>query len=285
MSGYISLNGKLLQFDAPVLAISNRSFRYGDALFETIKCVNGVPLFLEAHLQRLYAGMELMEYDWSDQLLKTVLNEEVKRLLLRNRHKDGARLRLTIFRNDGGRYTPETNEISVLLETEQDNNSYTLNSDGISLGIYEEVFKPIHTFNNLKSANSLLFVKAGIAKKKLGLDELIILNSKGLVCETISSNIFMVIHNRLVTPPLSEGCLPGVMRQNILALAPTLGLEILETPIGVNALEQAEEVFISNAVNGVQWVKGYQNKRYFHKVAQKVIVELNSAISSVFDNE
>ena len=91
----------------------------------------------------------------------------------------------------------------------------------------------------------------------------------------------MIIHNRIVTPPLSEGCLPGIMRQNILALAPSLGLEVLETPIGVNALEQAEEVFTSNAINGVQWVMGYKNKRYFHKVSAKIIEELNNSIRTI----
>lgn len=277
MSGYISLNGKISLSDSPIFTVANRSFRYGDSLFETIKCINGTPLFLEAHLQRLYSGMELMEFEWNDQLLKSVINEEVKRLLVRNRHIEGARLRITVFRNDGGFYTPETNQVSVLLETVPDINEYQLNKEGITLGVYSEVFKSIHPFNSLKTGNSLLFVKAGIAKKKQSVDDLIILNSKGLVCETISSNIFLIIHNRLVTPPLSEGCLPGIMRQNVLALAPTLGIEVLETPIGTNALEQAEEVFISNAITGVQWVMGHENKRYFHKVSAKIIDLLNNA--------
>lgn len=278
MSGYISLNGKLLPSDAAVFTTANRAFKYGDGLFETIKCVNGIPLFLEAHLQRLYSGMETLEYEWNDQLLKTVINEEIKRLLIRNRHKEGARVKLTVYRNDGGLYTPETNEISVLIESQPSVNKYELNKEGSTIGVYEEIFKPIHSFNSLKSANALLFIKAGISKTKQGLDDLLILNSKGLVCETISSNIFMVIHNRLVTPPLSEGCLPGVMRQNILAIAPTIGLEVLETPVGVNALEQAEEVFTSNAINGVNWIIGYEQKRYFHKVSAKIIAELNKAI-------
>ncbi|MFT4753371.1 MAG: branched-subunit amino acid aminotransferase/4-amino-4-deoxychorismate lyase [Salibacteraceae bacterium] len=279
MSGYISLNGKLHPFDTPILTIANRGFRYGDALFETIKCVNGIPLFLEAHLQRLYAGLEALEYNWNDQLLKTLINEEIQRLLIRNRHREGARVRVTVFRNNGGYYSPTTNDISILLESESSPNGYTLNKDGSTIGIYDELFKPIHAFNALKSANALLFVKAGIAKTKVGLDDLIILNSKGLICETISSNIFMVIHNRLITPPLSEGCLPGIMRQNILALAPTLGVEVLETPVGVNAFEQAEEVFTSNSISGVNWVRGYGKKRYFHKVSEKIINELNRVIT------
>jgi branched-chain amino acid aminotransferase len=167
-----------------------------------------------------------------------------------------------------------------LLETWQDINEYQLNKDGISLGLFEDVFKPIHTFSSLKSANALLFVKAGIAKTKQQVDDVIILNSKGLVCETVSSNIFMVIHNRLVTPPLTEGCLPGIMRQNVLALASSLGMEVLETPVGINALEQAEEVFTTNAISGAQWVKGYENKRYFHKISARIIEELNTITSA-----
>lgn len=280
MSTYISLNGKLHQSDAPLFTVDNRSFRYGDALFETVKCINGTPLFLEAHLQRLYAGMEVLDYDWNDQLLKSVINEDAKRLLIRNRFNEGARLRITVFRNEGGLYTPSTNSVSVLLETSLDVNEYQLNTEGLSIGVFEEIFKPIHAFSSLKSANALLFVKAGIAKTKQEVDDVIILNSKGLVCETISSNIFMVIHNRLVTPPLSEGCLPGTMRQNVLALATTLGMEILETPVGINALEQAEEVFITNAITGAQWIKGFEQKRYFHKVSERIINELNNAVKA-----
>lgn len=280
MSSYISLNGKLHQSDAPLFTVNNRSFRYGDALFETVKCINGTPLFLESHLQRLYTGMEVLDYDWNDQLLKSVINEDAKRLLARNRFNEGARLRITVFRNEGGLYTPSTNAISVLLETWPGVNEYQLNKDGLSLGIFDAIFKPIHAFSSLKSANALLFVKAGIAKTKQNVDDVIILNSKGLVCETVSSNIFMVIHNRLVTPPLSEGCLPGIMRQNVLALAPSLGMEVLETPVGINALEQAEEVFTTNAISGAQWVKGYENKRYFHKVSAKIIAELNNLTSA-----
>ncbi len=280
MSGYVSLNGKLIPSDTPVFTVANRGFRYGDALFETIKCVHGMPLFLESHLQRLYGGMELLGYEWNDQLLKTVINEEIIRLLLRNRHKEGARVRLTIFRNEGGLYTPQTNEISLLLESDLSGNKYELNKEGKTIAIYDEIFKPISAFNSLKSANALLFVKAGMAKKAKGVDEMVILNSKGLVCETVSSNIFLVIHNRLITPPLSEGCLPGTMRQNILALAPSLGLEVMETPVGVNAFEQAEEVFYSNAINGVVWVLGYEKKRYFHKISEKIINQLNQAIGA-----
>lgn len=278
MSGYISLNGKLIPSDAPIFTVANRSFRYGDSLFETIKCVNGIPLFLEAHLQRLYAGMEFLGYEWNDQLLKSILNEEIIRLLVRNRHKDGARVRLTVYRKDGGYYSPETNEINVLIESEIGANTYELNKEGKKIAIFDEVFKPLDAFNSIKSANALLFVKAGIAKKKQKVDEMILLNAKGLVCETNSSNIFLVIHNRLITPPLSEGCLPGTMRQNILALAPSLGLEVLETPVGVNAFEQAEEVFYSNAISGVSWVLGFDKKRYFHKISAKITEELNQLV-------
>lgn len=281
MSSYISLNGKLHQSDAPLFTVNNRSFRYGDALFETIKCINGTPLFLEAHLQRLYAGMEVLDYDWNDQLLKSVINEDAKRLLARNRFNEGARLRITVFRNEGGLFTPSTNEVSVLLETWLDVNEYQLNTEGLSLGVFEDIFKPIHAFSSLKSANALLFVKAGISKTKQQVDDVVILNSKGLVCETVSSNIFMVIHNRLVTPPITEGCLPGIMRQNVLALADTLGMEVLETPVGINALEQAEEVFTTNAISGAQWIKGYEKKRYFHKVSGQIILELNKAVNSI----
>lgn len=90
----------------------------------------------------------------------------------------------------------------------------------------------------------------------------------------------MVINNQVVTPPLSEGCLPGVMRQNILALAPSLGFEVIEAPLGVNTFAQAQESFTSNAISGVNWVIGYGQKRYFHKVSDKINLALNNAINT-----
>ena len=275
MINYISLNSKLLPADTAILTAANRGVKYGDALFETIKCVNGVPVFLEAHLKRLFDGMTFLEMNWTDQLLKTVVNEEIIRLLSRNRLKEGARVRLTVFRNDGGLYTPITNDVSVLIEAYEETNSYQLNTHGLSIGIFEDLFKPIHPLAAYKTANALLFVKAGLAKKRMNVNDLVILNSKGLVCETISSNIFMVIHNRLVTPPLSEGVLPGIMGQNVLLLANSLNMEVLETPIGVNAFQQAEEVFTTNAIHGAQWVMGFEKKRYFHKVSERINQELN----------
>lgn len=119
---------------------------------------------------------------------------------------------------------------------------------------------------------------AGIEKLKHNIDDIIILNNKGLVCETLSSNLFLVIHNRLVTPPLSEGCVAGIMRQNVLTIARNIGMEVLETPVGINAFEQAEEVFTTNAISGTQWIMGYEKKRYFHKVSERINQELNNAV-------
>lgn len=281
MSTYVSLNGKFHPSDQPIFTAENRAFKYGDALFETIKCINEEPVFLEQHLQRLYGAMELLQFEWTDLLLKTVVYEEIKRLLTRNRHKNGARLRLTVFRNEGGLYTPITNKVSVLIESTESPNKYHLNNEGLSLGVCQTITKPIHSLGSVKSANALIYTLAGIEKNKQKVDEIILLNTKGLVCETLSSNLFLVIHNRLVTPPLSEGCLPGIMRQNVLTIAKNIGMEVLETPVGINAFEQAEEVFITNAICGAQWIMGYEQKRYFHKISERINLELNKAVQAI----
>lgn len=278
MSTYISLNTKFLPAHSPIFTVDNRAFRYGDSLFETIKCVDGIPLFLSAHLHRLAQGMAFLSFEQSEQLTASILNDLIKKLLVKNRHTQGARVRLSVFRNSGGYYTPEVNSVSILIESQADSNTYILNKEGLKLGIYKEILKPIYAFNSLKSANALLFVKAGLSKIKSNLDDLIILNERERICETISANIFMVIQNKIVTPPLSEGCLPGVMRQNIISLIPSLGFEVVQTPLGINAFAQAQEVFTTNAITGVNWVIGYQQKRYFHKVSDQINQALNNAI-------
>lgn len=133
MSTYISVNTKILPADKPVFTVNNRSFRYGDSLFETIKCVDGTPLLLEAHLQRITTGMQILEFEPAPQLTTAILNDQIKQLLVKNKHTKGARVRLTVFRNAGGLYTPETNIVSVLIESQVSSNAYEINKEGLTL--------------------------------------------------------------------------------------------------------------------------------------------------------
>ena len=273
---YICLNGDSYRTDEHVLSHHNRAFTYGDALFETIHCLGTRPQFLEKHWERLSQGMKILKMVSQGVLSSEIIEHFIARLLNRNRTFKGARIRLTVFRNEGGLYTPDAESVSWLMEsTALENEKYELNRKGLIADIYDELYKPVNILSNLKTTNALIYVLAGIYKKKNGLDDCLILNQFGRLAETTHSNLFIKLDDRLITPPLSEGCISGTMRSTIIGIAREEGYVLEETGILEKYLLNAEEVFITNAIQGIQWIGTYREKRYFNFTARKLLARLN----------
>ena len=128
---YICLNGEMFPDDSPVLLSSNRAFRYGDALFETMHAARTKVQFIQEHTERLRNGMKTLKMNIPVNYNAKFFQLETERLLNKNKLFLGARIRLTVFRNDGGLYTPETNGVSYLIEAAGlDNEGYALNKKG-----------------------------------------------------------------------------------------------------------------------------------------------------------
>jgi branched-chain amino acid aminotransferase len=119
-------------------------------------------------------------------------------------------------------------------------------------------------------------VMAGLYKKQHRLDEAFILNQNGFLCESISSNVFVVYDKQIYTPALSEGCIAGVMRNIVMQTAKANGISIIEAQINPEVLNEAEEVFITNASSGIRWVMGYGRKRYFNEITKSLSAMLNA---------
>ncbi len=274
-SKYCILNGHLISVYEPAVAFSNRAFRYGDALFETIRVCNNKLLFLKDHVMRLKLGMTVLRYNVPAEFLTENIQTLIIQLLKHNAHAPNARIRLTVFRNEGGYYSPETNDISFLIESEELPTTFELNQKGLWVDLYGDMKKPINKLSNLKTANALFYVMAGLAKQSMKLDECLLINENGNICETISSNIFVVKNGTLYTPPLNEGCLAGVMRKQIMALATAHKILVFESIVTDYSFNNADEVFLTNAIQGVQWVGQYKQKYYTNNTAQLFIDKLN----------
>lgn len=258
-----------------MFTVHNRSFKYGDGLFESMKLVNGQLKFAELHADRLQQGMKGLKMEGYTFMDSWLLKEKAEELAIRNKTKNG-RLRLTVYRNDGGLYTPDDNRSVWIMELTPDNGpDYTLNNRGVIMDVYTEMLKPVNYLSNYKTCNSLLYVMAGLYKKQHKLDDAFILNQAGFLCEAISSNVFVWYQNHLYTPALSEGCVAGVMRQVVIDLAIEREIPITEAQINPDILNEADEVFLTNATRGVQWVMGYGVKRYFNSLSKMFIDELN----------
>lgn len=275
-SKFIIHNNEIIKKSDFSLTLNNRSFRYGDALFETMHANATRVQFIDDHLKRLLESAAIIKFEVPSFLTKKTLAEKIHKLLDKNKLYMGSRLRLSLYRNDGGLYTPEDNKTSVLIEAAPlKENKYVLNKSGLQINLFRDITKPLNKLSNLKTANALIYVLAGIYKKESKSDDCIIVNDKGNIAEFISSNLFLVKNKTIITPALNEGCVDGVMRKQIIRIAKKLDYDMRETELKLNFLAEADEIFMTNAINGIKWVGGYKKKRYFNRVSDQLISELN----------
>lgn len=272
---YFNYNGEIHAADELTVSIHNRSFRYGDGLFETMRWQNGDIQYLSYHVARLHKDMALLKMEGAKLLDTFFIKQQASLLIKRNKLEGPVRIRLSVFRDGGGLYSPETNKAAFLLEVSSLKSSLgSRYPAGLIIDVYKEHTKSINRFSAIKSNNALLFVMAGIYRKQQGLDEVILLNENGLLCESSSANIFIWYRNSLYTPALSEGCVDGVMRRVIMEVAKINNIEVIEAQINPEILNEAEEMFLTNAVHGMQWVLGYKKKRFFNRLSKDLYDKL-----------
>lgn len=258
----------------------NRSFLYGDAVFETLKIVQGKILFLEDHYFRLMASMRILRMEipmdftmefFEEQLLSTVKNEGFL---------DSARVRITVYRNDGGYYLPLTNTISYLIHaTPLQNQVYVLESKSCEVDLYKDFYISKQLLSTLKTTNKVLHVTASIYAYENDLDNCILLNESKNVVEVLQGNIFMLQGTKLITPPISEGCCNGILRKQLIALAKKMeGLEVVEEIISPFDLQKADELFYTNVIKGIQSITKYRKKEFKTDLASSLVEKLNELI-------
>lgn len=269
---YLDNNGEFYRNTEAIFQSENRSFRYGDGIFETMRCENGRVPLLTYHVQRLQKSMSLLCFDNAQKFNENFIQDRLEALLAKNELLKGeCRVRLAIYRDGGGLYTPNTNNPAYLLEVSRLDKKVNIhNQAGLIIDVFPDHKKSIDSLSALKSSNSLLYVLAGNYRKKNGLDDVVILNNEGFICESSSSNIFVIYQNTIYTPALTEGCVDGVMRRSLIDFAHDNEIEIVEAQISSPILNEAEEIFLTNAVHGMQCVLGYKKKRYFNRLSKEL---------------
>jgi branched-subunit amino acid aminotransferase/4-amino-4-deoxychorismate lyase len=275
---HIIFNGEVVLASTPLFLFNNRGFNYGDGIFETMHGYGTDIQFINDHFERLNEGLNALKISFTGNLQQAKIEKEIKRLLNRDKLFEGVRIRLAVFRDSEGLFTPKTNNASYIIScTELDSSFYKLNQKGLVIDIYNEIPKSIQPYSGFKTANSLPYVMAGLWAKEHDLDDCLIVNDKMQIIEGFHSNVFVVKNQVLYTPALSEGCVKGIMRIQIIRIANELGLKVFETTkMEQDALLDADEIFLTNAVEGIRWVVAYKNKRYFNKVARALNENLNT---------
>jgi branched-chain amino acid aminotransferase len=268
--GMINYNGQLINEKEPVIAIQNRAFRYGDGFFESMIAVDGTIPFFDEHWPRITRSVDLLKLQKPGHFTPSFLKNKIVALLKTN-HLQNARIRVTFMRDDGGLYTPATNQLAYLIETGILNGQpFSWNKAGIHTGIFKDHYKPDSFLSSIKTINAQLFVMAGIFKQENDLDDCFIINEKGNVVEAISSNVFLIKDSNVFTPSLQQGPVAGVMRKVILTLCRENGFSVFESKINIKDLEEADEVFLTNAVQGIQWVRQLGGRTYKNNYTRNI---------------
>lgn len=272
---YICYNNKFYEEAKPILSL-NRAMSFGDGLFETIRIKNSKATNLDLHFKRLKGGLDVLKIELSTKQWQEI-NTCLDQLIIKNEIEGGGRVKLIVFREGGGTYFPETNKASFYLKAESiDESIYVLNKKGIKIGIANSIRISPNFLSSYKTLNKIEHVLVSIEAQEKGFDDLLILNTRNKIVEASSSNIFLVKGRHLYTPPIKDGCLSGIMRYLALKAASALNLEIHEVSLTDKDILDADEIFLTNSIKGIQWVGSYSNKRYFNKVSQFLVSKLNS---------
>jgi branched-chain amino acid aminotransferase len=275
----VNFNGEIVE-DNTSLSINNRAFLYGDGVFETLKIVNNKILFLEDHYFRLMASMRILRMEIPMNFTMEYLEGEILKLAKINQLERSARVRLTIFRNDGGYYLPTSNEISFLVAIKPlEKELYSIENETYEVELFKDFYITKHLLSTLKSTNKIINITASIFAKENDYNNCLILNDSKNIVEAINGNIFMVVGNKLITPPISEGCLNGIMRKQILALAKKIHhLEVLEEVISPFDLQKADELFITNVISGIQPISKYRKKEFTNQLSKDLLARFNAVV-------
>ncbi|SHH70045.1 aminotransferase class IV [Winogradskyella jejuensis] len=279
----VNFNGDLLETSEAKLNLENRGYKYGDALFETLRVVNGKIFFLEDHYFRLMSSMRILRMDIPMNFTMEFFEEEILKTIKANpSFNNSARIRLNVDRGDGGKYLPDDNSkpsFNIVAEPLQ-NLFYQVNPfEDYRVDLYKDFYVSPGLLSGLKSNNKVIQVIGSIYAKENNLSNCLVLNTDKSIIEGLNGNLFLVKGESIKTPPLEDGCLKGVMRKQILSLLhnnPNYDIE--EASISPFELQKADELFITNTIVGIQSIGSYRKKKYANTVAVDILNKLNARL-------
>lgn len=274
----ININGHLTSTSEASLSVLNRGLAYGDALFESIKSLNGKILFWEDHYFRLMSSMRILRMEIPMEFTSEFLESQIIELLSFNvSNSNSFRVKLTVFRKYGGFYTPESNDINYFIIAESlESNLYPLNSSKYKIELFKDFYVNPGLLSTLKTNNKVLNVLGSIYAKENQYDNCLLLNSNKSIVEALNGNLFLVKGDIIKTPPLADGCLKGIMRKQVIKiLKKSPNYEFIEDTISPFELQKADELFITNIVQGIQPITIFRKKLYMTAVSQNILAKLN----------
>lgn len=280
---YVDFNGVLKPSEEAHLSVQNRGYQYGDAVFETIKVLNSVILFWEDHYLRLMASMRIMRMEIPMNFTMEFLEERALALIDKNLlNQKNVRLKIVVHRKTGGFYTPKHSEVEYIIFAQKIRSDMgKAASDSYEVGLYKDYYIAPDLLSTLKSNNKLLHILGSVFAKENGFANCLLLNTHKMVVESLNANVFLVKDNKIKTPPLSDGCLNGVMRLQIFKILKNTDYTIEEASISPFELQKADEIFLTNSISGIIPVTHYKKKSYANKIVFDLQKRLQQEIKKI----
>ena len=268
---YFIYNGKTYKEESPILSVNSRGLKYGDGLFETIKSIKGELQFIDEHLARLWKGLQVLQFNIPKHFTPEYLQDEIFALIKKNSHEKMARIRLTVFRGDGGLYDEINHKPHYLVQSwPLLDDAGEWNSNGLVLGIYTDVKKSCDLLSNLKHNNFLPYSMAALHAKKQKWNDAVLQNTEGGVCDTTIANLFLIKDGVIYTPALAQGCIAGIIRKFLINRLTAANYKIIEGRLTGDDLDAADEVFLTNSIYNLRWVQSLGEKKYTNMQTQKI---------------
>ena len=275
----INFNGELLENNALFLNEENRGLRYGDSLFESIRVVNGNIYFWEDHYLRLMASMRILRMEIPMNFTMEYLEEQILETIEASQLQNSAvRIRITVYRDNGGLYLSTTNNISYIIEAKALENPFYVHKDGAyEVELFKDHYVNTGLLSTLKSNNRIVNVLGSIYANENGYDNCLLINNAKQVVEALNGNLFLVKGSVIKTPPLKDGCLNGITRKKLIASLEKLeNYTLEEASISPFELQKADELFVTNAITGIQSITKYRKKEFGNEVAKDLLGKLNA---------
>jgi branched-subunit amino acid aminotransferase/4-amino-4-deoxychorismate lyase len=265
------LNNQIIDLEEFRFNFSNRGFRYGDGLFETIAIYNDQPRFLELHLNRLFdsaSKLRIHPLPGKDALIRHIATlKEVNDI-----GKEGI-IRIHLWRDSEGTYLPLSNDASFLITTEDCPLNPIKNHKNV--GFSFEIVNVGSQYSHIKSMSALHYVMMALEKKAKELDEIIVLDHRGYVSEALSSNLFWKKGHYYYTPSFSTGCIRGVMQRWLMDELQVYGHRVKTAECSRDLFLESDCIFTTNAV-GIGHVLAIDSHTY---QADKTVEEIIRSIS------
>jgi branched-chain amino acid aminotransferase len=268
---YLFLNSAFHPVSAPIFTAANRAYRYGEGLFETMLYLHGRICFGKAHFERLINGMNLLGILPPPGFDLPFIEHIITQLVEKNGHYPQARIRLSVTCGEGILNKFDNNGFNLLIESfDTPVPPGQFNEAGWTIGLFTAARKTTDEIARYKTASHLVYALAARFAIKNDLNDCVVLNTAGNICDTSIANIFIIAGNKIITPPVNSGCIAGIMRGCLLNSMREKAYPVEERAILPQELETADELFITNVIQGIRWMGRYENKIYKNTICKEI---------------